>query len=127
MLKIMTVTISAVETVSTEPNKNASALPCESPELISVIAMPTESVKITESTRSVFCLSRLRTASIKSPQIAVKKNAPSSGVALSVSATVTPASDACESVSPIKEYFRNTKKIPMSGQSTAIKSDTTNA
>ena len=59
-------------------------------------------------------------ASISTPQSAVKRKAPASGLAPKTSAVATPASEEWASVSPIIEVRLRTKKIPITGQSTAI-------
>ena len=64
---------------------------------------------------------------MSAPAAEVNVNAPMMGLTPVTSPSVIPVSDACASVSPISEYRRNTRKIPISGQRMPIKNDTIKA
>ena len=64
---------------------------------------------------------------MSAPAAEVKVKAPMMGLTPVTSPSVIPVSDACARVSPISEYRRKTRKIPINGQRIPIKNDTIKA
>ena len=85
------------------PNKYILAFACKTPDVISVIAIPTDIDKIIAKIRSVYFRKYCLKNSIASPPKEVNKNAEIIGLLLKKSPKVTPARDACANVSPIIE------------------------